>query len=430
MASVSAEAQEGELQQSGQLSSPPAEAGRFGVAQVSEPDFWGQHDGEGSPEGPFGASSAQQGQQGADMFDSQQVVPSMPELWAADEREYEQQSHSAQLTAAAPAWSAEAPSAAEPMSPEDAAAAASQGSPLLSDAQTVHLSAESQDAHMQQQYTAAGAQPEQPALPQLSAASGATPFGSEYVQHAQTWESAAPQQQQQPPDTDAQQRQSAADVQQQTSAYSAPALWQPEQQAISANTPQDYQSYQGWDSPADSTGHQAQQWVQNSLPGQRAPEESMAAQERQAWGEQQPLDQSFWKAPDAGVRDSAQQNGHGSSEAPGQASAQGAFSAHEGSGPAWQGPLPSSGGWHGPDPPQQPQQTVTQHGMQLQGTPFYVPPGPAPSGALFQSWQDTWTAQQKRLPSSADEGAQAGHASVIKRPHHLPDAVAQRCLTE
>ena len=167
MASPSAEAQGGQSQQSGQLSTPPAEAGPFGIAEVSEPDFCGQHDGEGSPDGPFGASSAQHGQQGVDLFNSRQVVPSMPEPWAA----------------AAPACSAEAPSAAEPMSPEDAAAAAPQGPPLLSDAQSVHLSAESQNTHVQQQYTAVSAQPEQHALPQPSAASGATPFGSEYVQH-------------------------------------------------------------------------------------------------------------------------------------------------------------------------------------------------------------------------------------------------------
>ena len=419
MASPSAEAQEGQPRQSGQLSSPPSEAGPFGIAKVSEPDFWGQHDGEGSPDGPFGASSAQRGQQGGDMFDSQQVVPSMPEPWAAaaDEQEPEQQSHSAQLAAAAPAWSAEAPSVAQPMSPEDAAAAAPQGPPLLSDAQTVHLSAESQDPHVQQQYTAVGAQPEQHALPHPSAASSGTPFGSEYVQHVQTWASAAPQQQQQQqqaPDADAEQWQLAADAQQQASASSAPALWQPEQQALSASTPQDAHLHQSWGSAAVSMGHQAQQWVQTSMSGQQAPEGSLAAQELQAWGEQQPLDQAHCKAPSVGLQDSVQQNGHGSSEAPGQTNTHGAVSAHEGPGPAWQEPLPSKGGWHGRDPPQRPQQSAAQHGMPAQGTPFYMPPAPAPSGALFQSWQSTWTAQQKRVPSSADEGAPAGFASCTK----------------
>ena len=418
MASPSAEAQGGQSQQSGQLSSPPAEAGPFGIAEVSEPDFWGQHDGEGSPDGPFGASSAQHGQQGVDLFNSRQVVPSMPEPWAAaaDERAFEQQSHSAQLAAAAPACSAEASSAAEPMSPEDAAAAAPQGPPLLSDAQSVHLSAESQNPHVQQQYTAVSAQPEQHALPQPSAASGATPFGSEYVQHVQTRGSAAPQQQQQQaPDADAQQWQLPADAQQQASASSAPPLWQPKQQALSASTPQDAQSHQGWGSAADSMGHQARQWLQTSVPGQQAPEESLAAQGLQAWGEQQPLDQPHWKAASVGVQDSVQQNGHGSSEAPGQANTHGAVSAHEGPGPAWQEPLPSRGGWHGRDPPQQPQQSAAQHGVPAQGAPFYMPPAPAQSGALFQTWQSTRTAQQKRVPSSADEGAPAGLASCTKR---------------
>ena len=162
-------------------------------------------------------------------------------------------------------------------------------------------------------------------------------------------------------------------------------------------------------------GHQARQWLQTSVPGQQAPEESLPAQGLQAWGEQQPLDQPHWKAASVGVQDSVQQNGHGSSEAPGQANTHGAVSAHEGPGPAWQEPLPSRGGWHGRDPPQQPQQSAAQHGVPAQGAPFYMPPAPAQSGALFQTWQSTRTAQQKRVPSSADEGAPAGLASCTKR---------------
>ena len=50
----------GQLRINNQLSSPPAGGGPFEFARLSEPDFWGQYDGEGPKEGLYSeAFSAQ-----------------------------------------------------------------------------------------------------------------------------------------------------------------------------------------------------------------------------------------------------------------------------------------------------------------------------------------------------------------------------------
>lgn len=368
-----------EAVQLGHLDSTEKEPGNpFGAADVSEADFWNQHDAGGLSEGPFGTVTEEQADPG--MFVTGQDPASNPDTWgvSTDQHGKELPAQTTQSTAEVPARADEPPSTAQNAAAESKIP--SQVPPLAEDPQTLQPSAEGQQIHAEQHNTPEDVQPEQHASAgPYAGTSAATPFASEHAQSWQKADSAALQ-----PDC---QYSGSMDAQ---------------QQAAGSDTAQNGQSYEYWGSAEQASAAQPPQDHPQTHPpmgGQQTTEEPRG---HQAWGNVQASSQHDWHAPAA----SAQYEDHASRQGTAQAAQQlydsSSVPSHPSAGPAWQLLQPASHQWQ--DSAQRQQQGAAQHGMPQQGAPFYTPIAPAASASLFQGGQSAWTVQQRRLPSAADEG--------------------------
>ena len=393
---VSTQSHDGEGAQPEQPGGTSLNAGPFAAADTSEADFWGQHDAEVLSEGPFASTSMHQGGPPDNTNKPEQDPAGVAVAWSDSmpEHELNAQSASTHSTAEAPAYR---PGYTPPDALPGGAVAALQGPP----ASSVAPAADRQTAQPEGGPSSAAAG--LPGAAQPNAALVATPFGSEAAQNWQTAGSGAMPLPEQLPQRTAQEVSAGA---------GGPQAWPASQHhgaAHSSRAPEADQPYH-----AGAEQHPATQ--------------PQAVTEQPAWLQSQGSHQP--EALPDGIH--AMYGAHGSGEAAAQhegnshaghyaAAAQHLVPdwqphpppdalehsnyglAYQDASVAWPGSQAAANG-NGQDSSWAHQQSAAQHGTQQQPGQVYMPPAAASSGALFQSGQNLWTAQQRRMPSNVDAG--------------------------
>lgn len=374
----------GQAAQASQWSSAAGDTGLFGAADTSEADFWGQQDAEDASGGLFRNVSLQHPSYADGTSEAEQEAGLLTGTWDNTATQQGPEVHGQDALSTAPDSGADVPSTAAEAVQRERGAAQQELQPA-SDTQGFPAAARDQAAPHDTRDTAHDAQPVQEAFAGPDEAPAESPFGSGEVQGWQTAELATPQ----------------------PSAEPLPGTSMQQQHAGGHGAPQEWPPQQDWRG-AEASGPAQQQVEHEQGPGlfmheQQAAEQPHAQRAEQAWSGSQSTPQQDWHVGGASARHASYGNGQYTAQATGDGYEGGLTLAQQDTGLAWRGSQEPRQQWQGSA--QGHQQEATQHSVPQQGPPFYAPEGTASPGALFKSGQNAWAAQQRRMPSEADEGA-------------------------